>query len=41
MFILYPENRTSPIQEAQMCAYDDENVTLALRAPASTTVKRS
>jgi len=25
-FILYPENRTSPIQEAQMCAYDDENV---------------
>ena len=31
-FILYPENRTSPIQEAQMCAYDDENVhALALR----------
>lgn len=31
-FILYPENRTSPIQEAQMCAYDDANVhAIALR----------
>mmetsp|Transcript_17296 Transcript_17296/g.53174 ORF Transcript_17296/g.53174 Transcript_17296/m.53174 type:complete len:491 (-) Transcript_17296:74-1546(-) len=31
-FILYPENRTSPIQEAQMCAYDDSNIhAIALR----------
>jgi threonine synthase len=31
-FILYPENRTSKIQEAQMCAYEDSNVhAIALR----------
>lgn len=31
-FVLYPENRTSKIQEAQMCAYADPNVhAVALR----------